>query len=97
MQASEMCGLADYHFIDLFRRIRGAGRSDRDKAIAAAMYLATTIEQARFHGIAEGMERAAVIAEHPDRLDGPAYSCCEQTVDCIATAIRAAKGTGDER
>ena len=43
LTAERLCGLADYHFIDMWRRLRGAGRSNREKAQAAAEYLAGEI------------------------------------------------------
>ena len=41
---------AEEHYLDLFRMIRAAGRSDRDKAKAAANYVAAVLAQSNNTG-----------------------------------------------
>jgi hypothetical protein len=61
--AQQIKALADYHYIDLFRVIRAAGRSDRAKAQAASVYLATALSEAE--RMREALERIA--DEHTER------------------------------
>lgn len=53
----------DWYLIDLFRVIRGAGRSDRAKAEAAADYVARHAQAARIEGAKAMQEAAAKEAE----------------------------------